>query len=70
MNSLTQEITERVLMLPEQKQKEALDFIKSLQKKITKKSLNVICETALLSESTLATDWNQPEEDEAWAEFQ
>ncbi len=27
-------------------------------------------ETALLSESVLARDWNRPEEDEAWARFQ
>ncbi|MDZ7292401.1 MAG: hypothetical protein ONB44_22545 [candidate division KSB1 bacterium] len=26
--------------------------------------------TALLSESALATDWNRPEEDEAWAHLQ
>lgn len=27
-------------------------------------------ETALLSEAALATDWNRPEEDEAWAHLQ
>ena len=27
-------------------------------------------ETALLSEATLAADWNRPEEDEAWAHLQ
>ncbi len=27
-------------------------------------------ETALLSETTLAEDWNRPEEDEAWAHLQ
>jgi hypothetical protein len=27
-------------------------------------------ETALLSESALAEDWNRPEEDEAWAHLQ
>lgn len=27
-------------------------------------------ETALLSEPTLAVDWNRPEEDEAWAYLQ
>ena len=29
-----------------------------------------ITETALLSEEALATDWNRPEEDEAWAFLQ
>ncbi len=27
-------------------------------------------ETALLSESALAADWNRPEEDEAWSHLQ
>ena len=27
-------------------------------------------ETALLSEAALATDWNRPEEDEAWSHLQ
>lgn len=29
-----------------------------------------VSETALLSESVLATDWNRPEEDEAWSHLQ
>jgi hypothetical protein len=29
-----------------------------------------ICETALLSESALAEDWERPEEEEAWAHLQ
>lgn len=28
-----------------------------------------VTETALLTESALAEDWNRPEEDEAWAHF-
>lgn len=27
-------------------------------------------ETALLSESSLSTDWSRPEEEEAWSHFQ
>ncbi len=30
----------------------------------------VVSETALLSESVLAEDWNRPEEDDAWAYLQ
>jgi hypothetical protein len=30
----------------------------------------VVCETALLSETALAEDWNRPEEDAAWAHLQ
>ena len=33
-------------------------------------SPNLIAETALLSESALAEDWQKPEEDEAWAYLQ
>ncbi len=29
-----------------------------------------VSETALLSESSLAEDWNRPEEDEAWSHLQ
>jgi hypothetical protein len=29
-----------------------------------------VSETALLSEASLATDWNRPEEDEAWSHLQ
>ncbi len=29
-----------------------------------------VASTLLLSEKTLATDWNQPEEEEAWASLQ
>jgi hypothetical protein len=31
---------------------------------------NIIDEVTLLSEQTLAEDWNRPEEDEAWKHFQ
>ena len=29
-----------------------------------------VTETAILSESSLAKDWNRPEEDEAWSHLQ
>jgi hypothetical protein len=32
--------------------------------------LELLNETALLSEQALAEDWNRPEEEEAWAKFQ
>lgn len=32
--------------------------------------LDIIPETALLSESALAEDWNRPEEDAAWSHLQ
>ena len=32
--------------------------------------VSVISETAILSEASLAEDWNKPEEDEAWLHLQ
>ena len=32
--------------------------------------VGVVSETALLSEASLAEDWNRPEEDEAWSHLQ
>ena len=37
---------------------------------ILEESEALITETALLSEATLAEDWNRPEEEEAWAHLQ
>ncbi len=33
-------------------------------------SASDVAETALLSEASLAEDWNRPEEDEAWSHLQ
>ncbi len=67
MTSLTQEITLKTTALPESMQYEVLNFISFLYAKWAKSQLD---ETALLSEKTLATDWNREEEDEAWIKFQ
>ena len=32
--------------------------------------VDIVSETALLSEPTLAEDWSRPEEDEAWSHLQ
>lgn len=37
---------------------------------LEEKPLNEISDTALLSESALAQDWLNPEEDEAWSHLQ
>ncbi|MBL1210502.1 hypothetical protein [Geminocystis sp. GBBB08] len=37
---------------------------------LEEKPLNEISDTALLSESALAKDWLNPEEDEAWSHLQ
>jgi len=70
MNLSAQEITTQFLMLPEHDQQKVADFVLAQQKNYVRKRLKPINETALLSESSLAVDWNRPEEDEAWAKFQ
>ena len=70
MSLSVHEIEAEILTLPEKEQLKMIDFALSLQKKITKKTILAINETALLSESALATDWNRQEEDEAWEKFQ
>lgn len=70
MSLSVQEIETEILTLPEHDQKKVIDFALSLQKIFTKKTFQIINETALLSESVLATDWNRPEEDEAWEKYQ
>jgi hypothetical protein len=63
-------------ILPENLRTEVLDFIGYLKNRYAINAeridteTNSQHETALLSESVLATDWNRPEEDEAWAKFQ
>jgi hypothetical protein len=49
--------------LPEPMQREVYDFARFLRLKADGDSFNGL----LLSESSLAKDWNTPEEDAAWA---
>ena len=37
---------------------------------LEEKPTTIVSETALLSETALAEDWNRPEEDEAWSYLQ
>ena len=66
MHCLIEEITKKTAVLPENLQQEVLDFVEF----ISRKQLELLNETALLSEQALAEDWNHPEEEEAWAKFQ
>lgn len=66
MNLSAQEFAKAFFSLPEQEQEEVFDLISSQQKKIFRRKLKPISEMALLSEAALATDWNRPEENEAW----
>jgi len=70
MTPSTQEITEKINMLPEPMQQEVFDFIEFMQIKVARQALLSKHEPALLSEQALAADWNRPEEDEAWASYQ
>ena len=67
MNSIIQEINFKSSSLPEEKQREILDFVSFVYSKFSKQELN---ETALLSENVLAIDWDREEEDKAWEKFQ
>lgn len=57
--------------LPEDAQQEVYDFYLFVkQRAIEKQRISAAGESALLSEESLAEDWNRPEEDEAWQAFQ
>lgn len=60
----TRELIEMELMsLPEEMQRQVYDFVRFLRLKDADERFNGL----LLSESSLAKDWNTPEEDAAWA---
>ncbi len=60
----TQELIDRELeQLDESLQRQVYDFVRFLRLRSDDSSFNGL----LLSESSLAKDWNTPEEDAAWA---
>jgi hypothetical protein len=60
----TRELIEKEIAdMPESLQRKIYDFAKRLRKNASDDPFN----GAELSESTLARDWNSPEEDAAWA---
>ncbi len=61
--SMPELIEKEVANLPEPLQREVYDFARFLRLKTDGDSFNGL----LLSESSLAKDWNTPEEDAAWA---
>ena len=62
MIAINQIITE-IESLPSEYFQEIMDFIESIRLK----KLKNIPDTMILSEKSLAKDWDTPEEDEAWA---
>jgi hypothetical protein len=71
MKHSIQEITAKISALPESMQEEVFDFVEFMHAKVVRQVLPPSKnEPALLSEQELATDWNRPEEDEAWASYQ
>jgi hypothetical protein len=56
-------LLQNIETLPSDYVNTVLDFVEYLKAKQTRK----IPETMFLSESSLAKDWDTPEEDEAWA---
>jgi len=65
-----QEITAKISALPEPMQQEVFDFVEFMHAKVVPQALPSKHEHVLLSEQSLAADWNRPEEDEAWASYQ
>ena len=58
-------------VLPENAQQEVYDFYLFVKQRVSEKEFIAnIDEAALLSEKSLAEDWDKKEEDEAWKEFQ
>jgi len=62
--------TKEILMneieeVPEPLLSEVLDFVHFLKAKVVREKLEI----AIMSESSLSTDWLKPEEDEAWQNF-
>jgi hypothetical protein len=57
------EVLREIDSLPAKYLGEVLDFIGYIKQK----QMNNIPETMLMSEDSLARDWNSPEEDAAWA---
>jgi hypothetical protein len=70
MTHSIQEITAKISALPEPMQQEIFDFVEFMHAKFARQELPIKHEPALLSEQALQVDWNQPEEDEAWASYQ
>ncbi len=57
--------------LPENAQQEVYDFYCFIKQRVQEdKIIRQIDETTLLSQSSLAQDWDNEEEDKAWKEFQ
>ena len=58
-------------VLPENAQQEVYDFYLFVKQRISEKKLvSQIGESALLSEKSLAENWDNKEEEEAWKDFQ
>ena len=58
-------------VLPEWARQEVYDFFLFMKGRIEhQQALSSVSECALLSENSLAEDWNKSEEDEAWKSFQ
>jgi len=51
--------------LPDEKLQEVIDFVQFLKSKLRDEEMGI----TLVSESSLAADWNKPEEDEAWSDL-
>lgn len=58
-------LVKEIKELPDDKLQEVIDFVQFLKSKQRDEEMGI----TLVSEPSLATDWNKPEEDEAWSDL-
>lgn len=58
-------LVKEIKELPDDKLQEVIDFVRFLKSKQRDEEMDI----TLVSEPSLATDWNKPEEDEAWSDL-
>ncbi|NJO43245.1 MAG: DUF2281 domain-containing protein [Cyanobacteria bacterium RU_5_0] len=66
--NVEQLVTEKLRLLPPEKQREVLDFVEFLERKFLDARQDKLA-LSRLSESALQKDWLQPEEAAAWQDL-
>jgi len=69
MTHSIQEITAKISALPEPMQQEVFGFIEFMHVKAARLAMMSKQDPALLREDALTTNWNRPEENDAWVRY-
>lgn len=69
ISKLTQALIDEITAAPEAVQREVFDFLVFLKARQAARE-DARCDMLPLAHSAWAADWNAPEEDEAWREFE